>query len=859
MPCKPCVHLWLRSCRCGDLWLGSRLVEMRMAASWEQALTQNTTSTLSGEGADFFLLSLIFPSVHHPADQHLEHPNTRHRDSCGTAFMGNVGHVRRAASGPGRGRGHARAWWTAAAATLVMGSTCEIGKAWAFVPAPLRHLHGPQPPSLQRQLAASVKGGRGAWPLTANGAKGGPNCLEMRTTPRIETIRCSSVSGRSRSSRLYAVDVDESKAEDGPPPAVPAPPSPSQTNPMTEADRLQLKSQMFKLQAEKLRLEAEKEQIKMERETLLKKQKKQQDTDRLVEKLRAAQPSTTGAASAEGAAAELKAVVKTYLRTIDADSVSRIRELSAEADTPEQALAYTNLADAVIKAIEELDGRQAKEIREELAFRFKDETPPPSSSNAPFDQFSQVEAAMRNGSNPGMSSIDQLTQEMMRNNTRGFSTIYAINLPQWLPREFMRTLESFEPLLDEDVRALRTEVFKMDTFFVTDVDKTPLAVAYMGTLRKPSEEVFKDVERRLQDLEGGLKDRVQLFLFENPRPQMQEMGGMMGGGGDAENPEVMFMAVSTRVKPLPVGGGQATLSLLSLGATALNCLVYSILTFYSPADIVNKLGEAPLARLDDALPVAAGILGIQLAHDLAHNLMARAKDVKLGVPIYIPSLQVGTFGSVLRFVSFPKRRKDMFDVALAGPLTGLALSFAAFAAGMAMTQGAAPEISAQWPMLPVALFRSSLMLWQVGQALFSADVVSLPLVSQIHVHPLAVIGALGLLTQALQAMPIGRLDGGRASTSVFGRKAATFLSASLVLYQVVSGVVLGNTLQLFWGTVVIIFQNAQEMYARDEISPVDNNRRNLLLLLWAVVAVVLLPGVPWRDAGVFDDFGGFMT
>ena len=47
-----------------------------------------------------------------------------------------------------------------------------------------------------------------------------------------------------------------------------------------------------------------------------------------------------------------------------------------------------------------------------------------------------------------------------------------------------------------------------------------------------------------------------------------------------------------------------------------------------------------------------------------------------------------------------------------------------------------------------------------------------------------VVGALGLLASALQSMPIGRLDGGRATTSVFGRKAATFLSASLVLYQV---------------------------------------------------------------------------
>ena len=74
-------------------------------------------------------------------------------------------------------------------------------------------------------------------------------------------------------------------------------------------------------------------------------------------------------------------------------------------------------------------------------------------------------------------------------------------------------------------------------------------------------------------------------------------------------------------------------------------------------------------------------MGIQLAHDLAHFVTAKSKDIKLGVPIYIPSLQIGTFGSVLRFASFPKSRKDMFDVALAGPLVGLGLSFLLFALG----------------------------------------------------------------------------------------------------------------------------------------------------------------------------------
>jgi len=115
-----------------------------------------------------------------------------------------------------------------------------------------------------------------------------------------------------------------------------------------------------------------------------------------------------------------------------------------------------------------------------------------------------------------------------------------------------------------------------------------------------------------------------------------------------------------------------------------------------------------------------------------------------------------------------------------------------------------------------------------------------------------IVGALGLVANALQFMPIGRLDGGRASTTVFGRKTATFISAAFVVFQVISGILAGNSLQLFWGTVIIIFQNAQELYARDEVTPISATRRSLFLLLLAVVVATILPGVPWQDAGMDD-------
>jgi hypothetical protein len=51
---------------------------------------------------------------------------------------------------------------------------------------------------------------------------------------------------------------------------------------------------------------------------------------------------------------------------------------------------------------------------------------------------------------------------------------------------------------------------------------------------------------------------------------------------------------------------QVTLSLISAGATLFNCLIYSILAFYTPQDVLTKLVDDPLARLPDALPIALG-------------------------------------------------------------------------------------------------------------------------------------------------------------------------------------------------------------------------------------------------------------
>jgi membrane-associated protease RseP (regulator of RpoE activity) len=54
----------------------------------------------------------------------------------------------------------------------------------------------------------------------------------------------------------------------------------------------------------------------------------------------------------------------------------------------------------------------------------------------------------------------------------------------------------------------------------------------------------------------------------------------------------------------------------------------------------------------------------------------------------------------------------------------------------------------------------------------------------IPIHPLAIVGLTGVVINALNMMPIGRLDGGRAASAVFGRRTAAVLGTLTLLLQV---------------------------------------------------------------------------
>lgn len=98
----------------------------------------------------------------------------------------------------------------------------------------------------------------------------------------------------------------------------------------------------------------------------------------------------------------------------------------------------------------------------------------------------------------------------------------------------------------------------------------------------------------------------------------------------------------------------------------------------------------------------------------------------------------------------------MFDFGIAGPLAGLAVSLALLLSGLEMTSSIG--LGSQLPVVPVDLLRASslgggLVQFFLGNAAVMPDQGP---AAVLQLHPLAIAGFIGCMTNALALLPLGR-------------------------------------------------------------------------------------------------------
>jgi membrane-associated protease RseP (regulator of RpoE activity) len=240
----------------------------------------------------------------------------------------------------------------------------------------------------------------------------------------------------------------------------------------------------------------------------------------------------------------------------------------------------------------------------------------------------------------------------------------------------------------------------------------------------------------------------------------------------------------------------------------------------------------------NGLPFALAILTILLAHEMGHYLTCRYYGINATLPYVIPAppplVPFGTFGAVIKIRSLFRDRRQLFDVGIAGPLSGFLFIIPAMIIGL---QGSGEFVVSE--SLEMTLEFGEPLLFQWGAELFYSGGDGMG----INLHPVGWAAWFGMLATSLNLLPIGQLDGGHVVYALFGRKVHLIVSymtfASLIGLGLHSWPMLGY---LLFAVVLLIlrFRHPRPFIDLPMIGP----GRTIVALIALVIFVLTFIPVP---------------
>ncbi|MFB2836980.1 site-2 protease family protein [Floridanema evergladense] len=359
------------------------------------------------------------------------------------------------------------------------------------------------------------------------------------------------------------------------------------------------------------------------------------------------------------------------------------------------------------------------------------------------------------------------------------------------------------PIPEQDLKVIQG-IFGIDTFFATETIPYQEGAIFKGNLRGEAEATHNRLTAALQE---RLSDRYRLFMIENPEGK----------------PTIVVLPSSNDPKPSTLS--QKFLALILLLATIATCLETA--GFFLGFDLFNNLG-----RIQEVLPIAGGILAILLVHEIGHRVMAKRYKIRLSLPYFIPAWQLGSFGAITRFESLLPNRKVMFDIAIAGPAAGGIVSLLMLIIGLILSH------EGSFFQVPAEFFQGSILVGTLAKVVLGSTLQQ----SLVDVHPLAIIGWLGLVITALNTMPAGQLDGGRIVHAIYGRKIASRVTLATFIFLAIAA--FANPIAIYWAIIILFLQRDLERPSLNEITEPDDARAALGLLALFLMITTLIPLTP---------------
>jgi membrane-associated protease RseP (regulator of RpoE activity) len=362
--------------------------------------------------------------------------------------------------------------------------------------------------------------------------------------------------------------------------------------------------------------------------------------------------------------------------------------------------------------------------------------------------------------------------------------------------------------------------FPWSIYYLQNIDYRPQAVLLKGQLRATPELAYDTIKSNVSELFG---DRF-LLIFQSASQDHPYFILV-------PNPHARSNAIA------PAQTFRPGLALALFVATLFTTCAAG-LELLQP-DLEAKTVWANPQLLSQGLPYALTLMLILGVHELGHFFTARHYRLQASLPYFIPlPFSFGTFGAFVQINSPMPDRKVLFDVGIAGPLTGLVITLPALVWGLMHSK--LLTVAAGSQLLPTEAFdpKSSILFWLISKGVFGN---ALGLEQSIVMHPVAIAGGLGLLVTALNLMPIGQLDGGHIIHAMIGQRGA--LRVGYICRFLVLLLALIQPIFLFWAIFLFLMPLISQS-ALNDVSELDNYRDFLGLLSLALLLLIILPIPP---------------
>lgn len=254
--------------------------------------------------------------------------------------------------------------------------------------------------------------------------------------------------------------------------------------------------------------------------------------------------------------------------------------------------------------------------------------------------------------------------------------------------------------------------------------------------------------------------------------------------------------MTPRLKTYLLHGG---LFLITLITTTLSGAEWIYGRLFIPYEGMKTLGWAEFV---EGFRFSVPFLAILTVHEFGHYFVARANQVRVTLPYYIPlwigvGQSIGTLGAFIRIKDFINSRQKYFDIGIAGPLAGFVLALVVLWYGF--THLPPPEFiftihpeyqkwGLDYAQYAYANLPPGTETVGVGDNLlfhlfktYVADPARVPHPNEMMHYPVVLAGYLALFFTSLNLIPIGQLDGGHILYALIGRERFGWVAPALFI------------------------------------------------------------------------------